>query len=122
MLGCQGTCTSQEKDQISTWLADQCNITDTLARQGAINGTFRDPASTEQSIISLIGKYSGKTGKEVVYIAPIVHKKLHWYEIWAIIILVLTCVATLVGWSALGAIGRKEPPVVEDEDEGKLPK
>jgi hypothetical protein len=109
MLGCHGTCTDQEKVKIGPWLADQCNITDTLARQGAINGTCRDKTSSEQDLLSLVGKYSGKTGKEVVYIAPSIQQKLRWYEVWAIIILCLTALATLVGWRTLGVLGHEKP-------------
>ncbi|KAF3903557.1 hypothetical protein AA313_de0202153 [Arthrobotrys entomopaga] len=89
LFGCGDSCNSKDKQQILLWYGGQCLLSaDEVADLDLI-----DPSSTPAAA-SISGTNPSSTGdtKNGPGIALAVHHKLHWYEIYGLIMVVLTII------------------------------
>ncbi|ERF74887.1 hypothetical protein EPUS_09093 [Endocarpon pusillum Z07020] len=111
MLGCQNSCSHQERAEVATWLEGACNISQQLANQGVEKGSFLEDPSFWATLVDKASVIFGGRGdegvhKEVVAPPSRTGQPLRWYEIWAVVVLCFTAVAILIGWRVSSHIGR----------------
>lgn len=101
LFGCADGCDTAGNDTLNSWLSTQCGTEEDIA------GPVSSAAASSSLTISATGTImtstsvtvsptptnSAKSAQRVTLRAPV-----HWYEIWAIVVICVTASALIIGW------------------------